>query len=762
MRICAITALLLLPAALHADAPVASYIFPAGGQRGTKVDVRVGGLFLYERCGFEMLGDGVKASAQLRRVPTLWFEGPLLPLPASQRQEDYPRDMAGEIVVAPDAVPGVRRWRVWTAQGATSSLKFLVGELPEIIEHEIDGDPLPVAIATPLTVNGRIFPRGDIDIWSFRARNGENFTCEVQAARLGSPLEARLEIRDGAGRRLAENDTTAADPLLHFKAPDDGVYQVHIHDTRGDGGQAFVYRLTVSSGPYVERVFPLGGKRGSKLSLELAGQNLPAQTATVALAAGQATEHLWRLDGKASAIALAVDDLPEHVEPVREPIALPAVCNGRVARAGEVDRWQFKAAKGATYDFELRAAEFGSPLDGVLAIEDVAGKQLASVDTPAAARATLRFAAPADGVYTALVRDRFRSRGGPAFAYRLRAAAPVSDFRLTLAADAVSLPRGGQAKLKLNAERLGGMKEPIALAIDNLPEGVTFTPATIAANQAAVDLTFKADAKARVQQARLTIKGSAKLGADATTRVAHLAAARGEEPAAQFLVAVALPTPFKIKGEYDMGFASRGSVHKRRYVIERDGYDGPIEVSLADRQARHLQGVTGPTIVVPAGAQEFTYEVTLPSWMETGRTSRTCVMGVATVREADGSEHRVSFSSVNQNEQLVAVVGPGKLALTLERSALTAQPGATIALPVQVRRDPALQGDVKVELVLPTHVSGIMAEALVIPAGQERGMLTLRCAERLQGPFNMPLTVRASLSGPAVAFAEAKLEVDRD
>src|SRR5262249_39370220 len=63
---------------LRAEAPVASYIFPAGGQRGKSVDFRVGGLFLYQSCGFEMLGPGVTAGTQLRRTKTTWFEGPLL------------------------------------------------------------------------------------------------------------------------------------------------------------------------------------------------------------------------------------------------------------------------------------------------------------------------------------------------------------------------------------------------------------------------------------------------------------------------------------------------------------------------------------------------------------------------------------------------------------------------------------------------------------------------------------------------------------
>ena len=104
------------------------------------------------------------------------------------------------------------------------------------------------------------------------------------------------------------------------------------------------------------------------------------------------------------------------------------------------------------------------------------------------------------------------------------------------------------------------------------------------------------------------------------------------------LVAVTLPTPFKIVGDYDMRWLARGSVHHRRYRIERGSYQGPLEVRLADHQARHLQGITGPSITVPAGASAFEYAVWLPPWMETGRTARACVMAVGTIRDEDGNE----------------------------------------------------------------------------------------------------------------------------
>src|SRR5262249_39069563 len=123
--------------ALLANPPVASYIFPAGGQRGTKVAARVGGLFLHGGCGFELRGPGVQAPSRFQPTSTRWFEGPLLPLPDSQRAEDYPKDMAGTIGIDSDAPVGVRYWRLWTSQGATSSMPFVVGDLPEVVEEEI-------------------------------------------------------------------------------------------------------------------------------------------------------------------------------------------------------------------------------------------------------------------------------------------------------------------------------------------------------------------------------------------------------------------------------------------------------------------------------------------------------------------------------------------------------------------------------------------------------------------------------------------------
>ena len=286
-----------------------------------------------------MLGPGVEADQVLRGTKTVWFEGPLLPLPDSQQQEDYPKDMAGKVVLAADAPVGMRHWRLWTAQGATPARPFMVGDLPEVVEQEIDGDPVPVEVKPPVTINGRIFPREDVDVWTFAAAKGQTFTCEVNALRLGSPLDARLEVIGPNGRRLAEQVAEGSDPRLRFTAPADGKYAVRIHDVGFRGGQAYVYRLTITADPYVDRTYPLGGRRGSTTTFELSGQGLPGAPVAIALPADGPNDYTHRVDigGKlTNPILLDLDDLPEYREPApREPVAVPAVLNGRIAKPGD-------------------------------------------------------------------------------------------------------------------------------------------------------------------------------------------------------------------------------------------------------------------------------------------------------------------------------------------------------------------------------------------------------------------------------------------
>ncbi len=201
---------LLFATTASAAPPVASYLFPAGGQRGTTVPVRVGGLFVHESCGFALHGTGVKASPELKPGKRIWFEGPIIPLPDSQQAEDYPVDMLGSVTVDAKAALGSRRGRIWTSQGVATGPLFVVGDLPEVVENEIDGDPIPVPVTLPATANGRIFPREDIDLWAVTLKKGQTLSALASTVDIRSPLVAKIEIVDVKGAVVAHAGTRPA------------------------------------------------------------------------------------------------------------------------------------------------------------------------------------------------------------------------------------------------------------------------------------------------------------------------------------------------------------------------------------------------------------------------------------------------------------------------------------------------------------------------------------------------------------------------
>jgi hypothetical protein len=763
----------LAAAGARADEPGASYIFPPGGQHGTTVAVRVGALCLFSGAPWEMTGPGIAASGRLEPAETIWFEGPLIPLPASQQREDYPKDYAATIAIAPDAPLGVRYWRTWNSQGVTPAMKFVVGDLPEVVEQEIDGEPLAVPVQLPVTINGRVFPREDVDLWSFTARAGETVALEAVAARLGSPLDSVLQVLDASGRVMAENgDWFGPDSFVQFTAPADGTYLARIHDAAFGGLQPYVYRLTISAAPRVDSAYPLGGRRGGPARFELAGHGLPSDPVDLLLPADGAADYSTRIAtaaGETNPLMLELDDLPEvgEAEPndvVTEPMprVVPAVFNGRIDPPGDRDRWMFAAKQGETFDIDLRAARLGSPLDSVIAVVDAAGNELARADDLADGQTDSRigFTAPADGVYRVEVQERFASRGGPRFAYRLRISPPpAADFRLTLGVDALNLVRGGESKLTVNAERIGGFPDAIALVLEGLPAGVTAGATTLPAGAASLEIVLKADAAAPIDCTRLTVRGTAPVAGRDVVRSAVVPAPRGVVPLDHCRLAVTLATPFKVKAEYVVAFAARGTIYRRHYTIDRGGFAGPLKVALADRQGRHLQGIAGPVIDVPAGESEFDYSVYMPPWMEIGRTSRSVVMAWGELADADGRLHTVSFSSQQQNEQIVMLVDPGPLGVQTEAPSILARTDQSVDLAVRVFRGRNVGGPVRVELVVPAHVEGIVCDPLTIPADQDRARMAVRFAPGA-GPFNLPLVVRATGTlADAAVVAESKVDV---
>ncbi|MFO0824217.1 MAG: hypothetical protein U0792_14075 [Gemmataceae bacterium] len=631
--------------------------------------------------------------------------------------------MRGSVTLAADAKLGPIRGRLATSQGAAGGLVFVVGDLPEIVEQEIEGEPIAKAMKLPVTANGRIFPQEDIDLWEFDGEPGKTVTAFVHAQLLNSPLVPQLDILDARGNVVAEqmlHPCIGTDGSVKFTPKTAGKYRVRITDARTLGGQAYVYRLTVTTADVPAFHFPIKSTDGLK-----------------------------------------------NVTDAKETLHVPIALNGRIEKAGTANEWRVELKKGVRYLVEPVAKKAESPLCVVVRVTDATGKEVAKAEATETADPTPLAVTPAaDGIYTVSVSEKFRGRGGPEFVYRIAvtdASAAITDepgFRLTLSSDAFTVTRGGNTKVKVNIDRLGGFDGPIALRVDDLPKGVTAQPVLVR-NQPSVYLVITAAADAAITTVPLRVAGIGISGIHAPlTGTAVIPATRFLPESSEARLAVGFPTPFKIIDQYVMTSAPRGEIYRRKFKVDRAGFEGPIEIQLADKQARHLQGVSGPVFTLKPGETDFEYPAFLPPWMELGRTCRVCVMATAKVKDpVDGREHTVSFSSTEQNQQMIVVITPGRLDLSIDRTSLRVLPGGEVRLPLKITRGKNLTGAAKIEAVLPEHWKGMTVTPLTIAADADSGELVLKC-EMECGPFNAPLLIRATVETKETPVtAEAKVEL---
>jgi len=139
----------------------------------------------------------------------------------------------------------------------SNEVAYNVDTLPECNEIEPNNNAKEAQrITLPQIVNGRIAPPGDVDVFRFEGRAGDQVVAEVLARRLRSPLDSLLRLTDASGRVLAWNDdhedkemgllTHQADSYLCTRLPQDGVYYVQLSDSEQHGGEEYGYRLRLS------------------------------------------------------------------------------------------------------------------------------------------------------------------------------------------------------------------------------------------------------------------------------------------------------------------------------------------------------------------------------------------------------------------------------------------------------------------------------------------------------------------------------------
>ena len=468
-RMLAICAALVLAGVLEHTAfaapPSLQHFFPAGGQQGQTVEVTCAGSF--PRWPVEASSDreGIKVE-------------PIADMKQKLR-----------VIIDQEAAAGLYFIRLHDAEGATTVRPFAVGSLPETVEQEPNDSPgKPQTLPASTVINGKLNKAGDVDHFTLSLKAGQTLVASTMAnTTLNSPMDAVLQVCDARGFVLLHNDDERGlDPMIVFRAPQDGQYLVRIfafpsapNSTIGfAGADSYVYRLTLTTEAMIDHTFPLAVERGKPGELVFHGWNLPADLRQTIAATEDSfrtivvpqTSGILRLPAYPFAPTVAVENAEA---PVVQEIRVPAAITGRIGAPLEKDQFIFDLEKGTKINIVAASRKLGYALDPLVRIRDSKGKMLAENDDAGGSPdAALSFSAPETGRYMLELED-VNGHGGFRFVYHLTAIPAVPDYQLSLAADAFVVAPDKTVEIPVAIARQEGFAEEIVIEAVGLPEGVT-------------------------------------------------------------------------------------------------------------------------------------------------------------------------------------------------------------------------------------------------------------------------------------------------
>ena len=333
--------------------------------------------------------------------------------------------------------PGAIFLRPKTAAGlAFNRVKLALGDGPEV--ESASGNSTAAAaqmLTLPAMVNGRVTTPDRY--FRFHATKGEKLIAEVNARRLGSPLDSLIEILDADAKPIE---------IATVRAVSETSMALRDHDSAQRG-----IRLATSTSLLPGDYLMMGGEIARVETLPPNADNDFIFEATN----GERTT-FFNTSGEAHAL-----DSPAY----KVQIAPPGT--------------KFPAN--------------GLPLVHLTVRNDDGGAGYGK-------DSRLRFTAPADGDYLLRLRD-VRGAAGPEYAYRLSIRKPAPSYRLSFTPSNPNVPAGGRVPVTVTALRLEDNNEPIEVDVQDLPAGLHATHGTIQANDFRTTIILSADADATLSGA---------------------------------------------------------------------------------------------------------------------------------------------------------------------------------------------------------------------------------------------------------------------
>jgi hypothetical protein len=557
-------------------------VSPAGGQARTAVFVTLTGNDLEAPQKLLFSHPGIKAQPAESQ--------PAKPVKPAQGNQPALVEAKFTVTILDDVPPGTYDVRFVGKDGVSNPRAFVVGDLPETGEKE-PNDDVDKAQEIPLnsTVHGAITTPTDVDYFRFAGKKGQRVVVSCLTTSIDSKLQAEVEVWDRGGTKLASNrNYHDGDALLDVTLPDDGDYFVRVNSFAYLLGTfEHFYRLTVSTAPWIDAVFPPVLEPGKATRVTVYGRNLPdGKPDPEAVVDGRVLEKItvtvnapgdpaalqrlayrghvgpvggmmdgfeYRLRNKAGtsnpylltfAHAPVVLDKGDHETPEKaQAVTVPCEIAGRVEKKRDRDWYSFTAKKGEILSIELYGDRLGSPLDlyALLKNGGPKGGLIQELDdnneavpnqffSRGADPPRYQFKAPADGTFLLMVSSREADvEASPRHQYRVRITPEKPDFRVVLmpsspnAPDACVVRRGATQFFDAFVTRIDGFNEDVTLTAEGLPQGVTCAPQKIPSGQRQGVLVLSAAEGAPLWSGEVRVKATATIDGKTVEREARAA-----------------------------------------------------------------------------------------------------------------------------------------------------------------------------------------------------------------------------------------------
>ena len=328
-----------------------------------------------------------------------------------------------KVAIPANTPPGIHDVRLVNKHGVSNPRAFVVGDLKEFIEKEPNNDVEQAQrVAMNSTVSGVIAAPTDVDYYVFAGKKGQRTVISCLASSIDSRLYPELELYDAAGKLLAANRRYSGnDALVDCTLPADVDYSVRLcHYTYTRGGPEYFYRLSISTAPWIDAVFPPTVEPGKTARVTVYGRNLPGgkldpdtvcdghvlEKATVSLDVPNDPVSSQRLAyrGHVPPTASGLDGFefrlrnesgtsnPYLLTYAQAPVVLdqgdndkadhaqevPVPCEiaGRVEKRRDRDWYEFAAKKGDVFTIELYSDRLGSADDMYFVLRRASNKQM--------------------------------------------------------------------------------------------------------------------------------------------------------------------------------------------------------------------------------------------------------------------------------------------------------------------------------------------------------------------------------------------------